>query len=129
MKADNSLSFVPAFLGRRIATGSGIDGNALATTALTLDSGITVATYLPSFVIFTYGTGTYTLGIAKLKIGSTAISALAPLLSLAATVPVIANVLTTGIPVDNTGALGIEVTTVNGSAATFSVAVYGFRYA
>lgn len=129
MDVNNYLSFVPAYLGRRLATLASVDGNALATTAMTMDSGITLATYVPSFIVFEYLTGTYSLGIAQLVIGTTGISALAPLASMATNVPVIANILTTGIATDTTGALGIKVTTINGSAATFKVSVFGFRYA
>lgn len=115
--------------GRRIASAQNINANSLASTVLSFEPGLSLSNSMPAYIIIKYNSGTFTLAVARLKIGSVVLSSLLALNGLALGNPAIANILTTGwvinALVDN---LQVEVTTINGSSSSFNIEVFGFVY-
>ena len=112
-----------------IASKTGVDGNTLATTNLTNITGLTPATTLATFAVIKYATGTYTLGVIRVKSNATTVlSGLIALSGLASGKPVTATIpVATGLLNDGTGSYSVEVTTINGSGATFDIYLFGIK--
>jgi hypothetical protein len=115
---------------RLIASASNINGNSLAVNALTMANGVLLANYAPTFFVVWRITGTFSLAVVRLVQGAFNLSALTSLSDLGASgvVRVIAPI-TGPAPFDNTAGLSISVTTINGTAATFNIDVFGVQYA
>lgn len=114
---------------KKIATVTNVNGNSLASTTIALLGGFSLSNYCPIMGTIIYRTGTYTLGIAKVVSGASDLTGLIVLNGLSSTAPVIFSISTVGGLLDTTGNLGITIATVNGTAATFDIAIYGIKYA
>ena len=106
-----------------IASATGVDANTLATTTLTFANGGTLDLHVPFEAVVEWESGTYTLAVARVKANGSTIGTSLPLNGLASTNRFAIDLK--GSLVANTGDLGVEITTINGSAATFTIKVYG----
>lgn len=113
---------------RRIASVINVNGNSLASTPFIWESGLSLFNALPCFAVVKHRSGTYTLGVIKIDVSTVVLSALVPLNGLANGSPCIFNILTTGVVISSGGTLQATIATINGSAATFDVFLYGFSY-
>lgn len=128
MKISQPNPAIGSLYGRRIAYGRGIDANSLATTTLTFDNGLNLSNSVPLICVIKYKTGTYSLGVCRLKAGALVSSGLILLSGLVSGTNCVFAILNTGLSIDTTQSLGLEITTVNGSASTLDVDVMGFSF-
>lgn len=119
---NTSFSTASISIPTLMASKTAVDGAALASTALTFESGVTLATHVPTLVIYKFASGALGIGVAKIKNSVADISALTVLLALTATQEVSA--LASGTLV-NSGNISVEVTTASLAASTFNCYVYG----
>lgn len=105
-----------------IASKTAVSGAALASTALTYASSVSLATHIPTLVVFKFASGTLGIGVAKIKNGGGDNTVTTALLSLISTQEISAQC--NGIML-NSGNISVEVTTASLAASTFDVFVYG----
>ena len=123
------VSSIQPFL---IASATAIDSNALATTTLTWATGMTAANTVPLFMRVSRVTGTMLLLIGTLNLNSVVMQtvAAAEAAALGASASAlqypISSVLSV-VPVPTVGNYGFVVGTINGSASTITVQVYGWK--
>jgi hypothetical protein len=117
-----------------IASVASVDANALATTDLSWATGMTAANTIPLFMRVYRATGTLALLIGQLKLNSVIVQTVgaAESVVLAATssalqYPISSVVGVQVVPI--AGNYQFTVATVNGTASTVRVEVYGFKVA
>lgn len=117
-----------------IAAGIGVNANTLATTTLVWSNGMNAANTMPMFAQVFRRTGTLSLLVASLRLNAVIIQPIAALTAAllgAGADPLLFPLGTTTsatiVPV--TGNWDIVVGTINGSAATVDVFVYGLKIA
>lgn len=107
-----------------IATATNVSGAALASTALTFVTGITLATHIPVFYVVKFNSGVLGIGVVKMKNGAADLTALAALLTLTSTQQVLINNLA-AVTLPNSGNLSVEVITASLAASSFDIIAYG----
>ena len=112
---------------KRIAYVRNVNAQAVATTALTFESGHSLSNSMPMFAIFKHKTGTFDLAIVTLDVGAVALF-VAGGLDLAA-----GSVATISLPPTLTAyslsdSFVVDVTTGNTGASTFDVEIWGAKF-
>lgn len=117
-----------------IAAARSVDANALATTVLSWQNGMSAATTLPMYARITRKTGTLLLMIASLRLNSVIVQPISAtqsaLLGAGAdplVYPLSSAVSVTIVPIS--GNWDIVVGTINGGASTIDVEVFGLKIA
>ncbi len=115
-----------------IAKGTNIDGNTLAATTLTYQSNFNASNTLPLFAKITRKSGTVLLLVFTIRLNSNILASCAAIFT--ALLGSGGDFLTTSLT-NNIGATvtsvssnyDVNVTTINGSAATFDLEIYGIK--
>lgn len=124
----NDLSNLPALGLTKIASALNVDGNALATTALTYESGCSLATYMPYLAVYKYNSGALGICAASLVANGAPLMANVGLLNVNSGANLVSTIVTTGVVVANTGNIEVIVGTASLGASSFDVEVYGVAY-
>lgn len=107
---------------------TGVNANSVAGTVLDFTPGISLLTHTPTIILFKWATGTFTLAVAQLVQSALIMTPLTALANITSNVRAMAAVSNAAL-FDSIGTLSVNVTTINGTAATFDIEVYGFKYA
>lgn len=106
-----------------IASKTGINGAAIASTALDFVNNAALSTHTPLYAIVKYGSGTLGIGVVRIKTTAGYLVAVTALLTLTTTDNNFVIPLTGAIT--NSGSISVEVTTASAGASTFSIYIYG----
>lgn len=117
-----------------IASLAGINANSAATTTLNWAPGLTAANTLPLFARVSVATGTLSLMVASIRLNTVVVQPFSAANSVLlgsgtdpVNFPISSAVSTTVIPAS--GNWDLTVGTINGTAATVNVSIYGLKIA
>ena len=113
---------------KRIAYARSVNAAAVATTALTFESGHSLSNSMPMFAIFKHKTGTFDSSTVTINIGAVALFTSAGL-DLAAGSISTAVITPTLIAYSLSDSFVVDVTAANIGASTFDVEVWGAKFA
>lgn len=105
-----------------IASATSVSGSTLASTALTYAASISLATFIPTLVVFKYVSGTLGICVSKIQDGSGNSLATVALQNVTSSQVVIAQL---SGAVSNSGNIFVNVTTASLAASSMNVYVYG----
>lgn len=107
----------------KLASVTGVNGAALASTVITFNSNVSLSTHVPTTAIVKFGSGTLGIAVVKIKTSAGDLSALTALVNLTASNDAVIIQLS-GV-MANTGSISVEVTTASAGGSTFDVNIYG----